>query len=537
MLQAENSIVQLEINEEKIRVIRTDGSIIYPTMDELTIYGSLFAGNGNLENPRTLEASVTIDNVTKTDEFNVSVNPISPVGIDYVDGPSYELVANTDYIPEIIRVEFNDGSTKDVMDFLDPTYKVIYSSSELGKLSDEQLETADLSDTGMLSVKDEWVKIVYEECGERFISEPIYLLDVQPRTIDSPNFAGLTERYDGTYHSSLMDKFDPKVMQISSTVLTKFDGTSFFVTMGENGGELETSESFYLYAKDAGTYRIVVTLIDQNYEWEVSERVNFVQDDTSSIYFEWTINKGDLGDVILSMDDWTFGGTPSEPSLVGLTEYELRFIEYRYWGTAYDTESSENRTEAEATSAAPTQAGEWHVFAISTSGNYEVDTVASDDFRILQKPLDESDYSFSTEYTGSEIDLGDIVSNDGGLNDLFSGSSNLYKDAGTYPGVLTIIDPNFCWSESSDGNVEWEITTAVNSVTSVSVDEWIYLDEIPEDEESFKQNISIYVSGLAFQTSYVLNLYSDSSFQNKINLNGENQYDAGNTTTLWCFLL
>ena len=148
-----------------IKIIRTDGSVISPTLDEFTIEGSLIAGVGDNPEPRTLKVFVTMGGVTKECSFNVDIVPIKPVSISVVDGPSYGLIANTDYIPETIRVKFEDNTTKDVMDFLNPNYKVIYSSSELGGLTDEELKKADLTNTGMLSVNDTWVKIVYEECG------------------------------------------------------------------------------------------------------------------------------------------------------------------------------------------------------------------------------------------------------------------------------------------------------------------------------------------------------------------------------------
>ena len=101
-----------------IKIIRTDGSVISPTLDEFTIEGSLIAGVGDNPEPRTLTVFVTMGGVTKERSFNVDIVPIKPVSISVVDGPSYGLIANTDYIPETIRVKFEDNTTKDVMDFL-----------------------------------------------------------------------------------------------------------------------------------------------------------------------------------------------------------------------------------------------------------------------------------------------------------------------------------------------------------------------------------------------------------------------------------
>ena len=117
---------------------------------------------------------------------------------------------------------------------------------------------------------------------------------------------------------------------------------------------------------------------------------NYTLTNTTSVFY---ITAAALKDLAVSIENWTYGGTASVPSVTGNTGGGAETVTYS--GTAYDG------TEYAGSASAPDRAGKYTVkLSVAASGNYAAGSAQSS-FEILRATLTDNTVAVSVTYDGA----------------------------------------------------------------------------------------------------------------------------------------
>ncbi len=213
-----------------------------------------------------------------------------------------------------------------------------------------------------------------------------------------------------------------------------------------------------------GEYDVVLSLVDSNnYKWESTESASI----TVKFYIVGTSNT--ISTVTIS--DWTYGETPSEPFAVS----SYGEVKYRYY-TLDDT----------LLNSRPTDAGTYKVQAYVSADGENYDTVCSElvTFTIHKAEVKVPENAGRKAYTGSllisdifDTDFYIVTKNEGGIN------------AGEYDVVLTLRDDkNYRWAKWNGPSVTIKLIIVAmdNEVSDVFISDWIYGDK-PSTPQAFSR--------------------------------------------------
>lgn len=266
---------------------------------------------------------------------------------------------------------------------------------------------------------------------------------------------------------------DTDDFEITTTGITQYAKPTASVTsFTYNGSVRELSVTGYdesvmtrtgvTTAVDADSYSVTYTLKDTN-------TTAWSDGTTDPVVINWIINKAQ-NTVNVTMADWEYGATPSDPVVTGIQGNVNYTVLYKERG-ALDSTYEENK---------PTAVGQYTVKVVTDVTQNYLSASATYDFEITAPAITKypkptaSTTSFT--YDGTLKTLAVTGYNEAGM--LMSGDISA-TNAGDYTVVYTL-NPYTAWDDDSTDAViiNWTIEKANNTVT-VTMEDWVYGNAAP----------------------------------------------------------
>ena len=257
-------------------------------------------------------------------------------------------------------------------------------------------------------------------------------------------------------------EYDGTEKKPAPTADTGIEGESVTIEVTVQGGS----------AVNVGTYNATAS----------QSNTNYTLTNTTSVF---DITAAALKDLAVSLEDWTYGGTASVPSVTGNTGGGAETVTYS--GTAYDG------TVFTDSATAPDRAGEYTVkVSVAASGNYAADSAQST-FEILRATLTDNTVAVKVTYDGAAhgltIALTGFVKGDS--FDTASGKVISYgTEEGNYSSELVTVT-NVIDSKTVYYKAEFHNYVTVESSRSVTVNPLTVAIEWCENKFTYNGSVQI----------------------------------------------
>jgi hypothetical protein len=239
-------------------------------------------------------------------------------------------------------------------------------------------------------------------------------------------------------------------------------------------------------ATDAGKYNVTATLVDKdNYKWKLSDESTTVNDQT----IECSMGPAENEITTFSLADWTYGGTPSTPSV------------YATYGASTAEFTYSDKEDGTFTSDVPENAGTWYAKAtIPAADNWKTaEKVTS--FQIKKaEGMTVSAEGYTGAYDGDSHGITVSVTNptsgykvlysESDVDSTFTENEIKCTDVGSKTIYFKVEADNY---KSVSGSAQVTITQAVNSV-NVSLEGWTYEEDpnTPVCTATFGQDTAVF---------------------------------------------
>ncbi len=332
------------------------------------------------------------------------------------------------------------------------TKTIQLASAPAGRYSVKYYKSNGESHDGPLEIDDDYVVFTYHESGQD-IESGIYNLpeNITPQDYAQPGFNNTAATYDPVNHPKItMTGYNSEIMELIawSAVDTADTDTHY-----DTGLTVEYNGSNVIFtATAAGTYTITVTIKDEGigegYQWAASGDGTRDPENYKKVTYTWTVNKA-VATPGLSIDDWTYGETPSEAQITLAGNEGDQYI-HHYSGTPNDPSQSAITDQT----TAPTEAGSYELYVtIGSSRNYAYGISNTVEFTINRKAVEaptveNKTYNGATQTSGLTGDsIYTVTSDVGGVN------------VSSYTTTLTLANAyNYKWQNESEGEAETTVT-------------------------------------------------------------------------------
>lgn len=326
-------------------------------------------------------------------------------------------------------------------------------------------------------VGDTTVTISYTENGVTKTFSPRTGVTVMKLPVNAPVMDVGTPQYSGEEIARYFRNFNENRMQIVKTDLRK---------------EISGSD-LAVYAVDADSYSIQITLANENYEWNensVNNSNGELSEDKTTITYNWEIAQNFLqsSNVEVSMPGWVYGTGTDEDHLpeVSLRDDEGNPIGMEGARITYTFTGMDNGNQPYNGDTPPKNAGSYSV-AVHIEGlkNYQPVESVSYGFTITRATVEKPTLA-GNKLTYKEDETGTAVLQNPTINHTEqarysvtdNGGAEVKKDG--YTVTFDLINKvNYMWEGGSTGSftISWNIVAGTNEISVAIGEEWTYSEE------------------------------------------------------------
>ncbi len=410
----------------------------------------------------TFTETITASYQGKNCTFKLPVTVAEPIAINLFGD------INTEYsaldIPDLtalsVFVTYADGGVKMIQNLPAEEYHVVYVNPE------------DNHEDDHFRIGDTAIIVTYKEGGKSSAPVTIEGITVSQIVLDVPVLDSTPMTYSGKEQTKSFDSgFDPNIMKVEVTegAATWKDGALHFTA--------------------AGTYKITVTITDDNYIFsEGKDPVSY----TDSVSYTFEVSKIDIDKSALSINvsGWQYlsYAVSNYPKVVGLPETVTNDnVTFRFYGKSADGDFDISKDEAETLSSEELSnlgVGTYYVIAfIEETENYNpCDVPGTGSFSVSKRSL--ALPSGLDQVYNEKPQRANIT----GLTDLdvlYTMDCESHTDVGNYSAIFTLTGDafaNYYWEgkgqDEQEVEVTWSIKQGQNQVTITidNADNWTYGD-------------------------------------------------------------